>query len=437
MKKLFSFYKKILLIVSYLCTLISIAVAQQIASEKKEVINNDNDRNKFIKRFVLANPKKKKVEIPFEIAHNLIIIPVIINKSDTLRFVLDTGVAYTILTSLDMDDSLSISNSRKVTIYGLGEGESLEAIHSYSNTIEIPGIIGYQQDVLIPLKDVFHLSYSLGTKVNGLIGYDIFNDFVVEINYPKKLLTFHEPTSYKYKNNKKREIIPIEIEKRKPYLISTVENHQGEKVTVKLLMDSGASHALSLYKNTNSAITFPPTSIYSYLGTGLSGSIYGEIGRVPSFQLGKYELNAPVVHFPNDQSVKIAMDVSNRNGSLGADILRRFHIIIDYSRNQMQISPNEDFKEPFRFNLSGIEIGSPVPGLPIYEITQIRENSPAQIAGLMKGDQIVSLNGVSVSQYTMNEIIALFQSKAGKTLRIGVMRNMDIVVKKVTLKEPF
>jgi hypothetical protein len=437
MKVSLFFSKKISLLLGCFWMLNSIMVAQQFDYEKSVSNNSTDKQNTFVKRFVFKNPRKKKVEIPFEVAHNLIIIPVVINKSDTLRFVLDTGVAYTILTSLEDNDSLAISNSRKVTIYGLGEGESIEAIHSYGNTIEIPGIVGFQQDVLIPLQDVFHLSYSLGTKVNGLIGYDIFHDFVVEINYPRKMLILHEPTGYKYKKSNKKSIIPLEIERRKPYLISSVENHQGEKVTVKLLMDSGASHALSLYKNTNSAITSPPTSIYSYLGTGLSGSIYGQIGRVPSFQLGKYELNAPVSHFPESQSIQVAVDVSDRNGSLGADVLRRFHVVIDYSRSQMQISPNEDFREPFRFNLSGIEIGSPMPGLPVYEITQIRENSPAQIAGLMRGDQIVSLNGVNVSEFTMNEIVELFQSKAGKTLRIGIMRNMDVVVKKVTLQEPF
>jgi hypothetical protein len=427
------FSKKLSLIICCFWILNSLAVAQQFVNNSEKA----NNQNQFIKQFLFANSKRKKVEIPFEIAHNLIIIPVFINKSDTLRFVLDTGVAYTILTSLGDNDSLSITNSRKVTIYGLGEGESIEAIHSYGNTIEIPGVVGFQQDVLIPMQDVFHLSYSLGTKVNGLIGYDIFNDFVVEINYPRKLLILHEPKSYKYKKNNKKSIIPLEIERRKPYLISSVENHQGEKVTVKLLMDSGASHALSLYKSTNSAITSPPTSIYSYLGTGLSGAIYGQIGRVPSFQIGDFELNTPVSHFPESQSIQVAVDVSDRNGSLGADILRRFHVIIDYSRNQMQLSPNEDFKQPFRFNLSGIEIGSPMPGLPVYEITQIRENSPAQLAGLMKGDQIVTLNGVNIAEFTMNEIVELFQSKAGKTLRIGVMRNMDVVVKKVTLQEPF
>ncbi|MCS6832425.1 MAG: aspartyl protease family protein, partial [Flammeovirgaceae bacterium] len=383
------------------------------------------------------NPKKKKVEIPFQLVHNLIIVPVFINQSDTLRFILDTGVSYTMLTSLAQNDSLTIENSRKVTIYGLGVGESIEAIHSYGNTVRLPGIIGFQQDILIPLHNVFQLSYNLGTEVNGLIGFDIFNDFVVEINYKRKVLTLYDPASYKYKKPEKLSFIPLEIERRKPYMQALVENHCGEKVPVKLLVDSGASHALSLYKDTDERITQPPVTIHSFLGTGLSGMIHGKIGRIPSITVGDYQLAMPITHFPDMESIKVAVDISNRNGSLGADILRRFHVILDYRQKQMAIFPNEDFKSPFRFNLSGIEIGTPIPGLPIYEITQVRENSPAQLAGLMRGDQIVSLNGVNVTQFTMNDIIELFQSKAGRTLRIGVMRNADLVVKKITLQEPF
>src|SRR5665648_1050863 len=41
--------------------------------------------------FVFDNPKKKSITINFKSSSNLIIIPVAINNSDTLNFILDTG----------------------------------------------------------------------------------------------------------------------------------------------------------------------------------------------------------------------------------------------------------------------------------------------------------------------------------------------------------
>ena len=53
----------------------------------------DKDRFGF---FLAGN--RQWTRIPFQLHSNLIIIPVQINGSDTLRFILDTGVSSTIIT---------------------------------------------------------------------------------------------------------------------------------------------------------------------------------------------------------------------------------------------------------------------------------------------------------------------------------------------------
>ena len=45
------------------------------------------------------NPRNQHISLPFKLVHNLIIVPVTINGSDTLNFIVDTGVSNTMLTS--------------------------------------------------------------------------------------------------------------------------------------------------------------------------------------------------------------------------------------------------------------------------------------------------------------------------------------------------
>ncbi len=388
----------------------------------------------YLKEFSFIHPNKKRSTISFELVNNLIIIPVKINGSDTLRFVLDTGVAHTMLTSLDGGQEISLESSRRVEIYGLGKGESIEAIHSTGNSIQIGDAKAINMDILIPVVDVFRLSYNLGIPVNGLIGYDFFKSFVVEIDYTHRKIQLHDPVHFHKKLNK-YEHLPIFLEKKKPYVNVAVRNEEHDKVPVKLLIDSGASHALSLYDQ-GAKLTVPKNSLYSYLGTGLSGDLHGHIGRIGSLELGKHILNEPVVSFPENSSVQIALDVSDRNGSLGSDVLKRFHTIFDYQNGFVYLRPNGKFKESFKYNLSGLALGTPFPGLPIYEITQVRSNSPAGQAGLEKGDQIVNVNGVKVNNLSLNEIIELLQSKPGKSMRISVKRDNEYVVAKFKLKDP-
>ena len=50
--------------------------------------------------FLFNDQRDKRISLKFKSASNLIIIPVTINESDTLNFILDTGVRYPIITEL-------------------------------------------------------------------------------------------------------------------------------------------------------------------------------------------------------------------------------------------------------------------------------------------------------------------------------------------------
>jgi regulator of sigma E protease len=68
--------------------------------------------------------------------------------------------------------------------------------------------------------------------------------------------------------------------------------------------------------------------------------------------------------------------------------------------------------------------GVPVPGK--IEINSVSENSPAQEAGMLTGDILVSLNGQSVSE--VNEAIAVIRANLDKPVEMLVERNGEQVV---------
>ena len=69
--------------------------------------------------------KRRITRIPFEFQANLIIVPVKINNSDTLRFILDTGVSSILLTDPSVAQKLGMKSVRKVKIAGAGEGDEI------------------------------------------------------------------------------------------------------------------------------------------------------------------------------------------------------------------------------------------------------------------------------------------------------------------------
>lgn len=380
----------------------------------------------FWKKLFTNNSTK----IEFRQINNNIVIPAKINDSDTLWFILDTGLKTTLITELTKEDSLTIKYAKKVKLHGLGEGEPVEAYTSYKNDIYIGNIHIKQQKVNVLLQDMFYLSKKAGTKINGILGATIFEKYITEINYTDNYILFHKPESYEYSRSKRTVCLPLELINQKPYIHTWMTDLDGNRMKVKLLVDTGAS--LALWLQENEEIKTPQKNIYNILGQGLNGDIYGRIGRVKNIEIGHYLLKEPIASFPDTSSLHIEIQKDNRNGSLGGDLLRRFNIIIDYPNKRICFRRNKSYRKPFIYNNSGIDVETPFPNLPIYSVSYVMKDSPAETAGIKVGDQVVSINGIGASNLTLEKIYKILSSTRKKKIKLRILRDgifMNIVIK--------
>jgi hypothetical protein len=409
---------------------------------------------------------KKKIKVPFQLINNLIIIPVQVNGVN-LNFLLDTGVENTILFSLDDADSLQFNHIEKIKIRGLGSGNTIDALHSKKNKISLNDFEDNNHEIYIVLDQEINFSSQLGIPVHGIIGYEFFKNHFIEINYSRKRLNI-------YKNNqdfsinklKQYDEIPISLELQKPY-IETFTSLNDKEVKTKLLVDSGGSDAMWLFENKKN-IQSPQIYFNDFLGHGFSGSIYGKRSRIEKLQIGKQEILYPTISFPDSLSIQNANMVEGRNGSIGGEILKRFDVLFDYHNKKMYLKKNSNFDEAFNYNMSGIEIqhnglqwikeelelktkfvNSEMSVIdqqeksvkynfllkPIYEVTNVREDSPGAIAGIRKGDIIGKINGNWAFKYKLKDITELLQSEEGRIITMEVERKGVILKLKFQLKK--
>ncbi len=384
--------------------------------------------------FSFDNPKQRFVQIPFRLVNKAILIPAQINESDTLYLILDSGLGTTLLTELDSKDSLVLNQSEKIKLKGLGEGEGLEAIISRENTVRIAGLSKGAEKIHVILEDIFNLSRISGTKVNGLIGYSLFKNLIVKIDYQGKMLTVYNPQYYKPKKRKREVSYFMELINSKPFIRLKAQMPTGETTEVNLLVDTGASLALWLSTASDAAIVKPKETIPAFLGQGLSGNIYGEIGRIPSLWIGNWQLENVLTSFPEESQLE-GVIINGRNGSIGGEILRRFYVTFDYLNNRIYFRKNKHFKQDFEMNLSGIELQTPLPGIPFYEIYFVNEDSPAHKAGVRKSDQLVEVNGISVLDLSFEEIVKKLEEKKKKGTQIEIVRDGKSLIFEYRVKE--
>ncbi len=399
---------------------------------------------------------EKKMSLKFKLINNLILIPIELNQNK-FTFILDTGVSKSLLFNVKSTDSLKLKNLETVRIRGLGEMEYFNATISKRNFCRINKLISLNFEIFLIQGEQFDFSARLGENVHGLIGYDLLKNFVVEINYQKKLLTFTKKEFYKYKKCRKCVRFPIVFQKDKPYIDSYISDEKSNKIPVKLLIDSGSSDALWLFENNN--IKVPNKFFEDYLGSGLSGEIHGKKALQNQFEMKRFIMKDVLVSFPDLQYIKASNTNIDRNGIVGSEILSRFHIILDYPNKQISLRKNKKFKEPFYYNRSGLDIiyngkilvksvkntfygneksnsndynssnAISISYVYNYEfknsyiINSVKENSPANQIGLKAGDIILSINHKPSYFYDLKEIIQELSNKKRKNINLKIMRN--------------
>ncbi len=417
----------------------NILVVRDYVPLDKSIDYEQNEQQQFANNrgFLFNNPKSKSKTIHFKSASNLIIIPVTINGSDTLNFILATGVRYPIITELPFINELKLNYMQPLKIKGLDENAELTAYRSGSNTLQIDGLTARNQEVQMIIDESFQISQILGIPVHGLIGFNLFKDYVVEIDYSSEKITLNKPEYYKYRDRKKDIVLPLYFEGIKPFIHTGIVTDEMKDVRVKLLVDTGASDALWLSTTSDENIKIPQKNVETFLGRGLSGDLFGIKGRIDGIWVGPLILPKPIVAYPNSELLNQLISSNNRNGTIGAEILRRFFVTIDYRNSRLTLRPTHKVKEDFNYNMSGMEVTNPMPGMPIFTISNIRENSPASLAGLKENDQILSLNSSNHRTLKLNDINLLLQSKENRKIRIKVLRDGEEFKTSFELKKMF
>jgi hypothetical protein len=375
---------------------------------------------------------KKKVYVPFKLYNNLVVVPVILNNRLPLNFVVDTGVRSSIITDRVITDMLDLPYNRKITINGPGDYTKLEAYVVTHVELTMEGVSGYGQAVLVLEKDYLQLRNYLGTEVHGIIGWEIFNRFVVEFDYVNELMILHEPKSFKPKKKYKK--FHITVEDTKPYLVADIQINDTVSLEAKLMVDTGASHAVMLNRRGNADIQMPEKSIHADLGRGLGGKITGQIGRIKQIEMGEFVFNDLIASFPDPETYPDTISFANRNGTLGGEILTRFNVIFDYHNESIYLKKSGGFKRSFEFNMSGLTISAQGNDLNSFVVELVRSDSPAERVGIREGDKITMLNGYKDKDITLNNIYQLFNSKEGKSIRLTLTRNGRTLKKRFKLE---
>ena len=350
---------------------------------------------------------QQQTTVPFTLIDNHIIVPVQVNGSETMSFVLDSGAGATVIMDSRKTQSLALQSSSQITVSGVGTGPDPVANIVRDTRLTLGSLqLEGQSVVYLPLESVPFFKEPDDVYFDGVIGAPFFSRFTVAIDYDRMQVTFSEPAAAPDMETPAGDwhAIPLEIQGGVPYLTAELTNADGELVAVKLLADTGARGAVLLSHGTHQGLPLP-TAYFETVSQGLSGDIAGRMTMSDSLVLGNYPLEA----LPVNYALAGGEDESNSNGLLGNEVLRRFNLIFDYHNERLLLSPNQLFAEPMFADRSGLQIRPhPLGGI----IRQVAPGSGASDSGLQVGDIITTFNTTPVSMHTVWELKRALASSA-------------------------
>lgn len=410
---------------------------------------------------------KDHVKIPFQLINDVILIDVICNNVK-LKMIFDTGSNSNIVFS-SPEEEIEFKNSRKISLSGLGIGETINAHLSKNNYLQLDGIEDTNFEILIITDQNIEVINKFGIEIYGVIGTSFFKNYLLEINYQNKYLEIYKSTNRKI-NRKKRKYEEelIEIVENKPFLKLKTKLNAEKTIATKLLIDSGLGDSVWLFEN--DSVQAPKLFIDDFLGRGLSGDIQGKRARINTLKINKFVFEDALISFPDVATLSYLNIRKDRNGSVGGSFLKRFNWILDFSAKKVYLKKNNQFNLPFNYNMSGFEIehdGSEwvleknrieagTSGLnindlyfddtkakytykyllkPIYKVFSVRANSPAGALGIQVGDLLLSVNKKNTQNMTLQELTSIFKSKEAREITIEIRRNKEVLQFIVVLKK--
>jgi predicted aspartyl protease len=354
--------------------------------------------------------------VPFKVlSGGVVILRAQVNQyEDTMNFILDTGsgnISLDSLTCVRLNIPLAESDR---TIRGIGGIRKVKFLNHASLKLK-----GLQVDSLnFHVNDYDILSTVYGIKIDGIIGFAFLNRYIVRLDYDSLRMEVFSQGEFKYKRGG---FIVRPIMTSIP--IQTLKFRDERKMQNKFYFDTGAGLCFLLSEEfvRDSAVMRKrkPVPLVTQ-AEGLGGKMEMKLTTVKEIQVGPYRFkNVPTYIFEDKFNVT---SYPFLGGLIGNDILRRFNVVLNYQKREINMIPNSHYNDAFDYAYTGL-------GVYFIEnkvlVDDVVPDSPGEKAGFKSGDVILAIN----DNYSNNiQVYKQMMQDPGEKLRVLILRNDERLV---------
>ncbi|MEO5867617.1 MAG: PDZ domain-containing protein [Sphingomonas sp.] len=403
---------------------------QSDASSDKEIVQIDRFTTKtgvFDHMFAPPTTRRDAVlaaptAVPTKIGKTMIVVEAMLNGHGPYGFILDTG-GHNILTP-EAAAELGLRGVGGAASGGAGAG-LLTQQDTTVDKVEIgAATLSKQHFYVIPLQ---YGTVERGTRapLAGIIGLELFERFAVHIDYrggKLDLIPFDQADG-RCEGRK----IPFGFDDDMPLVEGAIEGKSGA-----LAIDSGNGGSTVVQGHWADRV-----GLAARLRRGIETTSFGSGGSSTNWlthdgNLALADESVAGVDLRLANDTKGSFSSITEAANVGQQVLARYSVLFDYSRNRMCLKPVPGYVAP-PLNRSGVfttKIDADH-----FMVASVSAGSPAAKAAIKAGDRIIGVNGRPAGQLSGADLYDIVRQAPGTIVRMTVERDKVKSERTLTLEE--
>jgi predicted aspartyl protease len=302
------------------------------------------------------------------------------DRKGPYHFLIDTGASVTLVSPLLAQrygtPIKTLNGERSQVAVKSSEGELAQLDAVSIKRIDLGDV--HFDYVTALVYDCTAISVHLGIRIDGILGFPLFRDVLLVLDYPRQRVLLVSPKGaaelqpgqpIPFNNDRRTPIIPLRI---------------GDQ-TFYALIDSGSDCTLRINPiglKFHYACDPRPGAIVASL-TGEHQQVVARLGE--DILLGDFKLETPVV------------DITDELPAIGGSVLRNFTVVFDQERNRVFF--HREAHDAITFAAKRSPGFSVTKAGAYWRIVGVVPDSPAMKAGIEEGDLITRIDNEPVEQW--------------------------------------
>lgn len=360
---------------------------------------------------------------PFQLINNHIYADVSVDGKGPYLFIFDTGGVNLITPPVARE--LGLRTEGRMQGNGAGSGHVDVGLAKVDSLTLGNAMVKSQVFAVLPLNALSNIE---GLDEQGMVGFETFRRFVTRIDYGARTITLIAPTAFDAKDAGTP--VPITFNGNTIEVEASYDGRRGN-----FTVDTGARSSLTLttpFVAANNLRTDAIKGVEGVTGWGVGGPTRAFAMRGRELDLGPARLENTVVELSTDKAGGMA-DAAIA-GNIGAGILKRFVITLDYDHSTMYLKPvTTPIDDLDTFDRAGLWINASDAG---FKIVDVMQGAPAAEAGLKAGDEIVAIDGKPASELKLYDVRKDWRDEApGTVVKLTIKRATETREVPVTLRD--